>query len=272
MGRAAELYTYPVDAQTSAAQAARQACLCRFRGPAEECNQSEHRGARAFVSLTGHKDLRRTYARARIPFGLCSILVRGEQGDRTWIVCPHRLFHAGLHSTMVEQYIYRQWGLSQNDKVGLWKEINISVGEHGMEFNYTFDYVFRKVVAEQPRRFGDTPFLVEIMAVSTSGGGVEECFVSALGGRPVDTRTSVNYRQVLARKMSQSVAKAQVAHDWGGKGVWIVQDLFWIYVCRTTGFSMDMFYDDPSGNVVVLLKKPLVVACHPSEQGPMNAN
>jgi hypothetical protein len=255
MGRAAELYTYPTDAQTTAAQAARQGCLCRFRGPVEECNQSEHRGARAFVSLGGYADLRRTYARARIPFGLCSILLGGEQGARPWIVCPHRLFYAGRHSTTVEQYIYRQWGLAQNDKVGLWKEINISVGERGKDFKYTFDYVFRKVITEGPTRFGSTPFLVEVMTVSTSGGGVEECFVSALRGRPSETRTSVNHRQVLARMMSQFVAKAQVAHDWGGKAVWIVQDLFWDYVCRTTGFSMDMFYDDPSGNVVMLVKR-----------------
>ena len=255
MGRAAELYTYPVDARTAAARAARQGCLCRLRGPGEECNQSEHRGARAFVNLSEYRDLRGTYARAKIPLGLCSILRRGDEEDRPWIVCPHRLFYAGPHSTTVEQYIYRQWGLAQNDKVGLWKEIKISVGERGKDFDYTFDYVFRKVEAESPTRFGNTPFLVEIMTVSTSGGGVEECFVSALRGEPAETKTSVNYRQVLARMMSQFVAKAQVAHEWEGKAVWIVQDLFWNYVCRTTGFSMDLFHDDPNGNVVMLVKK-----------------
>jgi hypothetical protein len=255
MGRAAELYTFPVDARTPAAGAARQGCLCRLRGPGEECKQAEHRHARALVNPGKYSDLGRVYHRTTIPLGLCSIFLGGEQGEEPWIVCPHRLFYAGPHSTMLDQYIYRNWGLAQNDRVGLWKEVKIQVEERGKKFDYTFDYVFRKLEEEHPTRFGETPFLVEIMTVSTSGGGVEECFVSALRGRPTETGTGVNYRQVLGRMMSQFVAKAQVAHEWGGKAIWIVQDSFWKYVCRTTGFSMDIFYDDPAGNVVVLVKK-----------------
>lgn len=115
--------------------------------------------------------------------------------------------------------------------MALWTEVKLQHSAGGKDFDYTLDYVFRKVVSEKPLTFEDAPCLVEIMTASTSGGGVEDCFISGLQGKPVNTKTSINYRQVLARMMSQFIAKAQIAHDWGGKAVWIVQDLFRSYVC-----------------------------------------
>jgi hypothetical protein len=239
MGVGAELYTYPVDAVTREAEAARANCLCRFRGPGEKCDQSQHRGARAFVSLRKYPSLRKVYGKAKIPLGLCSISPQ-EEPSEPWIVCPHRLFYIAAESTKIEQYVYRLWGLDKGDRVALWTEIKLQESRGGKDFDFTLDYVFRRVFSEGPLKLEDAPCLVEIMTASTSGGGVERCFVGALQGRLISTKTSINYRQVLARMMSQFVAKAQIAHDWGGKAVWIVHHSVWPRFKRQVSFSMDM--------------------------------
>jgi hypothetical protein len=54
--------------------------------------------------------------------------------------------------------------------------------------------------------------------------------------------------------MSQLVAKAEVVHNWGGKTVWIIQDLFWRYMNESTGFNMDEFRNDPNGNMLIIIR------------------
>jgi hypothetical protein len=253
--KAAEIYTYPPDAQTAAAVAARRSCLCRFRGLHEECSQIEHRGNRAFVTIADHPGLVERYGRERIPLGLCSMWDLQRDNPEPWVVCPHRLFYAGSSTGVVEQAIYQAWGLARGDRVALWKEVKLISKARNKRFDFTFDYVFRKVVGQDPLECEDVPYLVEVMTASTTGGGVENTFVNGLTNASATTRTGINRRQVLARMMSQFIAKAQAAFEWGGKAVWIVQDLLWQYVGRTTGFSRDDFYDDPKGNVVVLVRQ-----------------
>jgi len=110
--KAAEIYTYPPDAQTSNAIDARRACLCRFRGPGEECSQVEHRGNRAFVTIADHPNLIEGYGRERIPLGLCSLWDLQRGNPEPWVVCPHRLFYAGPATTTIENAIYQAWGLT----------------------------------------------------------------------------------------------------------------------------------------------------------------
>src|SRR4051812_29020946 len=100
--RAAEIYTYPAESNIPAAIEARRLCACRFRGAGEECNQVEHRHEKAFVQLQPHPDLLATYARERIPMGLCSLWNLARAGDEPWIVCPHRMFYAGPTTTTID--------------------------------------------------------------------------------------------------------------------------------------------------------------------------
>ena len=252
--KAAEIYTYPPDAQTENALNARRGCLCRFRGAGQLCDQSEHRGNKAFVQLTSDARLREKYAGDQIPLGLCSIWSIKRSTREPWIVCPHRLFYAGPQTTTVDNWIYQAWGLARGDRVALWKEVKITKRQRNKRFDFTFDYVFRKVRSEDPLVCEEVPYLVEVMTASTAGGQVEKTFLNALLDPDAQTETSINYRQVVARMMSQFIAKAQAASEWGGKAVWIVQDLLWRYIERTTGFSQDSLYRDPRGNVVVLVR------------------
>ena len=253
--RAAEIYTYPAGAATPEAIAARRGCLCRFRGPNQECDQTEHRGSRAFLQLAPHAALTQAYGRTEIPLGLCSMWSIQRHVQHPWVVCPHRLFYAGPTTVFVENWIYQAWGLNRGDRVALWKEVKIQAVRESKKFDFTFDYVFRKVIKDDPLLCDEPPFLVEVMTASTAGGGVESTFLHGLQDPLALTRTSINYRQVIARMMSQFIAKAQAGSEWGGKAVWIVQDLLWRYVERTTGFNRDAFYNDPNGNVVVVVRR-----------------
>jgi Restriction endonuclease NotI len=239
--KASEIYTYPPDAQTTSAIGARRSCLCRFRGPGQECSQVEHRGNRAFVTIADHPNLIEHYGREKIPLGLCSMWDLQRGNPEPWVVCPHRMFYAGSSTATVENAIYQAWGLVRGDRVALWKEVKLVNTARNKRFDFTFDYVFRKVIKEDPLECDDVPYLVEVMTASTTGGGVENTFVNALTNASATTRTGINRRQVLARMMSQFIAKAQAAFEWGGKAVWIVQDLLWRYVDRSTGFNRDDF-------------------------------
>lgn len=261
MGRVAELYTYPPDAKTPAAVRARDSCLCRFRGAKLECEQQNNRGHVALVKLVKYPDLKKKYGRQTIPLGVCSI----EDGERPWIVCPNRLFYTGPARPVLEHGIYQAWGFKPGDRVALWREVRVQSKQHAKKFNYNFDYVFRRVIDEKKNVYDKVPYVIEVMSCSTSGGQITEAFVQGLRGKKLEGRgPSLNKRQVLGRMMSQLVAKAEVVQNWGGKTVWIVQDVFWEYVNQTTGFNMDEFHDDPKGNMLVVVRK-LETAGYPKD-------
>jgi hypothetical protein len=139
----------------------------------------------------------------------------------------------------------------------MWREVRIQSRRRAKVFNYSFDYVFRRVVDAEHRIYDEIPFVIEVMSCSTSGGGISEDFAESLGaavGPRARRGPSLNKRQVLGRMMSQLVAKAEVLHNWGGKTIWIVQNVFWNYINETTGFNMDEFRNDPQGNMVVIVR------------------
>lgn len=251
--KTAEVYTYPPSAQTPAAVQARAGCLCRFRGPGLECEQRNNRGQVALVDLDRYPDLHRRYGRANIPLGICSVM----DGGNPWIVCPNRLFYTGPAKQSLEHSIYQYWGFNPGDRVALWREIRVHATRREKKFNYNFDYVFRRVLPESDRAYEDTPYVVEVMSCSTSGGGIIPDFAAALGSDMVPPNArgpSLNKRQVLGRMMSQLVAKAEAVQSWGGKTAWVVQDVFWRYVNQTTGFNLDEFRNDPTGNMLVVVR------------------
>lgn len=262
--KTAEVYTYPPNAQTPQALEARRLCLCRFRGPNIECEQRNNRGQVALLSLDSFPDLRDRYQRTQIPLGMCSVMDAGNP----WIVCPNRLFFAGPAAPILEHSIYQSWGFQPGDRVALWREVRVQTRRRSKRFNYNFDYVFRRILNENGRVYENVPYVVEVMSCSTSGGGVSQDFAEVLGAIVLNLRRrgpSLNKRQVLGRMMSQLVAKAEVVFNWGGKTVWIVQDVFWNYVNESTGFNMDEFRDDPNGNMMILVRHLETVGYSPED-------
>jgi len=189
-------------------------------------------------------------------------------GEKPWIVCPNRLFYTGQAAPKLEHSIYHSWGFRPGDKVALWREVRIQSKKRSKKFNYNFDYVFRRVVNAADQKYEDTPYVVEVMSCSTSGGGVSDDFASALGSVHVNADSrgpSLNKRQVLGRMMSQMIAKAEVVHEWGGRTVWIVQDVFWDYVNETTGFNMDEFRTDAKGNMLLVVRQLVTAGYNPND-------
>jgi len=222
-------------------------------GPEIECEQKNNRGQVALVNLERFPDLQERYNRATIPLGMCSVLDR----KRPWIVCPNRLFYTGLAAPTLEHSIYQSWGFKPGERVALWREVRIQTKRRAKKFNYNFDYVFRRLRDAEAGTYEETPYIVEVMSCSTSGGGVREDFALALGSTHAGDGSrgpSLNKRQVLGRMMSQMIAKAEVVHEWGGKTIWVVQDVFWEYVNQTTGFNMDEFRVDASGNMLLVVR------------------
>lgn len=186
-----------------------------------------------------------------LPCGVCS--VRLPRSDATWAICPRRLlaFHQDgildAHAKLIER-IFKLAGYSGGDEVDIWSEVSLSdVGEDGARFNFRLDYVLRRRRPESP------PVIVEVMTCSTSGGNRAKgtdiqgafrravVFANTPAMEPVEA-PGVNVRQVWARMASQLIAKSQAANNWGGRTIWVVQDLLADYIRLNTALPLDALH------------------------------
>jgi hypothetical protein len=90
----------------------------------------------------------------------------------------------------------------------------------------------------------DPLFIIEVMTSSTSGGNKKNrtqiamaCEDAILHGSE-HNGPGINYRQVWARMVSQLVVKSQVGIAWGGKTIWLVQDVLADYISKSTGLNL----------------------------------
>lgn len=176
-----------------------------------------------------------------IPCGVCSL--HGKEKD--WVVCPRRLLtftSAGFSEAQhhLAHRVLSLGGFLDGDEVRVWSEIGLK--DQKTNVNYRLDYVLRK--EDQP------PIIVEIMSASTSGGNrakrtdIQSAFCDAvlyahgirheLGNSP-----GVNIRQVWARMASQMIVKSEIANNWGGRAIWVVQDALLDYIRSNTGLHLD---------------------------------
>lgn len=182
-----------------------------------------------------------------LPCGVCA--VRAER-NRAWAVCPRRLFAFGPNGISARhrglaRRLFRLAGFEPGQLVGVWPEITLSEkGEGGREFRYRLDYVIQAVEPPSP------PIIVEVMTCSTSGGNkakgtnIQAAFKRAVlfahtPAREEIASPGVNLRQVWARMASQLVAKSEAANSWGGRTIWIVQDLLADYIRTQTALPLD---------------------------------
>jgi hypothetical protein len=101
------------------------------------------------------------------------------------------------------------------------------------------------------------PSIIEIMTSSTSGGDkkarstIPMAFEDVLLGIPHNA-PSINYRQVWARMVSQLIVKSEIALNWGGKAIWVVQDLLVDYICASTALNIRQFLSNNTSEVNLL--------------------
>ena len=182
-----------------------------------------------------------------LPCGICA--VRADQ-DKKWAICPHRLFAFGPNGVSARhrelaRRVFRLAGFEPGQLVGVWPEVTLSEkGEGGRQFRYRLDYVLRAMEPPSP------PVIVEVMTCSTSGGNkakgtdIQAAFKRAVlfAHTPVKEEVAspgVNVRQVWARMASQLVAKSEAANGWGGRTIWIVQDLLADYIRTQTALPLN---------------------------------
>ena len=182
-----------------------------------------------------------------LPCGVCSVRFTEES---TWAICPHRLFAIGpagiahRHRALIRRVLHLA-GFLAGERVAVWSEISLKErGTSGGSFNYRLDYVLRGTERETP------PIIVEVMTCSTSGGNkaagtdIRAAFKRAVlfahtpAAEPVRS-PGVNKRQVWARMASQLIAKSEAANAWGGRTIWIVQDLLAEYIRTQTALPLD---------------------------------
>jgi hypothetical protein len=159
-------------------------------------------------------------------------------------------------------------------------------------FDYTFDYVIassRKVlVSEVANMIGrsekvtqkiaeengytlakrgdlwiedfpsDPVVIVEIMTSSTSGGDKKKrtqvgmAFEDAVLHPTNHNGPGINYRQVWARMVSQLIVKSQVGLAWGGKTIWLIQDVLASYISASTALNLSKYLAEQSDEVNIL--------------------
>ncbi|MGI5869331.1 MAG: hypothetical protein ACOX9C_07810 [Kiritimatiellia bacterium] len=93
----------------------------------------------------------------------------------------------------------------------------------------------------------DPVVIVEVMTSSTSGGdkekrtqiamAVEDAVKNGMNHEGPD----INYRQVWARMVSQLFVKSQIGMAWGGKTIWILQDVLADYISKTTALDLNKY-------------------------------
>jgi hypothetical protein len=90
------------------------------------------------------------------------------------------------------------------------------------------------------------PYIIEIITSSTSGGNklhrttIPQSFEDAILGKPHNA-PNINKRQVWARMVSQLIVKSEVAMNWGGKALWLIQDNLADYITSSTALDLRKF-------------------------------
>ena len=101
------------------------------------------------------------------------------------------------------------------------------------------------------------PVIVEVMTSSTSGGNkkkrscIPQAFEDCMLGKN-HTAPGINYRQVWARMASQLIVKSQAAISWGGKTIWVLQDLLANYISSSTALNLHKFVSEHTNEVNIL--------------------
>jgi len=191
-----------------------------------------------------------------------------------------------------ERLLLKHSGYPSGTRLGVWAELRITYRKNKKFFQYTFDYILmptasldqhqieqlmgsdwttiRRLVEasgySMARRNGieyvddfpdGYPVIVEVMTSSTSGGNktkrttIPMAFEDAILGKSHDG-PGINYRQVWARMVSQLIVKSEVGLAWGGKTIWVLQDVLVNYISSSTALDVRQFLTENTDEVNIL--------------------
>lgn len=257
-------------------------CHCPFTG--KKCDVSANRGDRAYFDRNGpaissedRQIYEKHYPSTEMPLGICSVSTkrRFEKDSKPWIICPKRLMELHTSPPIILPEVRSLIPIRSGADVRCWWEFKFASSDDSEEaegsgrfFEFTFDYILMEVEWKDsqthPKLIGP-PYILEIMTSSTRGGGLTEHMADVLALREqrpmrgaVKSPYTPNYRQVFGRMASQLFAKSEAAEAWGGKTIWILQDVLLEYIQQTTAFRSEPFVGRSDGNVnmVVYSMKP----------------
>ncbi|WP_182212501.1 NotI family restriction endonuclease [Stenotrophomonas acidaminiphila] len=274
MAKIAELFGWRVDEEALLEPHANWlTCNCPFTG--KVCDVSANRGDRAYFDPNGPAitdDDRAIYAKhytaTRTPLGICTVSTkrRFEAKSKPWIICPKRMMELHTSPPVMLPEVKALIPIKPGADVRCWWEFKFASSDDSEEnelagrfFEFTFDYILMEVDwsegGDHPKLIG-APYILEIMTSSTRGGGLTEHMADVLALRDqrslrgaVKSPYTPNYRQVFGRMASQLFAKSEAAASWGGKTIWILQDVLLEYIQQTTAFRPEPFMDKKDGNV-----------------------
>ncbi len=104
----------------------------------------------------------------------------------------------------------------------------------------------------------DPLVIVEVMTSSTSGGDKKKrtqigmAFEDAVINPSSHNGPGINYRQVWARMVSQLIVKSQVGMSWGGKTLWLLQDVLANYISTSTALDLSRYITEHPNEVNIL--------------------
>lgn len=245
------------------------------------CDVSANRGDRAYfdrdapvITAEDRAFYSQNFTSDRIPLGICSVSTkrRYETLSRPWIICPKRMMELRADPPVILPEVKALIPILPGADVRCWWEFKFASNDEsedneiaGRFFEFTFDYILMEVDrsdgAAHPKLIGP-PYILEIMTSSTRGGGLTEHMADILALREqrplrgyVKSPYTPNYRQVFGRMASQLFAKSEVAESWGGKAIWILQDVLLEYIEQTTAFRPEPFVGNNEGNVNIVVYK-----------------
>lgn len=237
--------------------------LCPFRQTKCDVSANRNRVATLNYNYDGvsadAEALRAIYGEG-LPLGICSCWARrrNEAFERPWILCPKRLLAFEPPHPVIPTEVRELIQIENGRRVGVWPELKFWVNENDQPscrfFEYTFDYLLMEL-DDEGSPIGP-PYIIEIMTSSTRGGGLSEHMADVLMGRPqrhlggvVDSIYTPNYRQVFERMLGQFIAKSEIAEHWGGKTIWVFQDVLLDYIEQTTAFNSEALTATDTPNV-----------------------
>lgn len=194
----------------------------------------------------------------QVSCAICSVGMK----DGTKIICPRRLLNFGQngfspkHLHLV-QLICRIAGFSAGATIDFWTELSLNFRQGDLRFQYRLDYVLRERLFDGQH---GPPIVVEVMTCSTSGGNksqgtdIQTAFRKALLANQGDEILcpGINIRQVWARMASQLIVKSQAVLAWGGRTIWVVQDVLGNYVANNTGLKLSQMQSNSPGEVNII--------------------
>lgn len=91
------------------------------------------------------------------------------------------------------------------------------------------------------------------MGAECDGGGNRYASAIELKQHPEQHNgPGINYRQVWARMVSQLIVKSQVGMAWGGKTIWLIQDVLADYISTSTALDLKQYLSEQAHEVNIL--------------------